>query len=126
MATVVTKTVKPSGGDYTSLSAAEAGEQRDLVAADQIARIECYAMTDATAVAVAGWTTDSTRYIEIVAPAGQRHSGKRDTTKYRLISTLSWFQNFVTCSQAYTRFEGLQFSQPNGGTAVQVAANLVA
>jgi hypothetical protein len=56
MATI-TKTVKPSGGDYTSLSNWEAGEQADLVAAGNIAVAECYSMVDTTPVVVDGWTT---------------------------------------------------------------------
>lgn len=120
------KHVKPSGGDYTSLSSWEAGEQADLVTANICKVAECYAMNDTTALGVAGWTTDATRYATIHVPLAERHSGVRDSTKHRMISAGSWFQNFLLVSQAYTRLIGLQVSQPGGGTAAQANANLVA
>lgn len=63
-------TVAPSGGDYTSLSAAEAGEQQDLTALGEIMEIECAAMTDTTAVTFAGWTTSSSFFVRVKAAAG--------------------------------------------------------
>ena len=36
MPTTVTKTIKPSGGDYTSASAWEAGQQGNLVTGDTV------------------------------------------------------------------------------------------
>ena len=88
MATVVTRTLKPSGGDYTSLSAWEAGEQRDLVTANEIARLECYKgdyssvggginyIVELDTVTVDGWVTGPNNYIEIVVPSTERHDGK--------------------------------------------------
>lgn len=103
----ITKTIKPSGGDYTSLSAAEAGEQRDLVAADEIAVLECYSMQDTTAVVIAGWTTDATRYIKVYTLSSERHDGKWDTSAYRL--TLSNDDNEIfIISEDYVRVEGFQ------------------
>lgn len=45
MATEVIKTIKSSGGDYTTLHAFKAGEVRDLVAADEIAVAEVSGQT---------------------------------------------------------------------------------
>lgn len=84
MATEVIKTVKPSGGDYTSLSAWESGEQADIVAADEIATAECYSMQDTADFSISAWTTDAARYIRIYTPASERHDGKFDTSKYYL------------------------------------------
>lgn len=84
MPTTVTKTVKSSGGDYTSLSAWEAGEQADLVALDQIRQAECYSMADTTAFTISGWTSDLTRYIRIFTPLSERHDGKYNTSKFRI------------------------------------------
>lgn len=84
MATTVTKTIKRTGGDYSSLSAAEAGEQRDLVAVDQVARFECYQMQDG-GVAFGGWTTDATRRIEVVA--AHRHRGVWTDRAYRAVAS---------------------------------------
>jgi len=82
MATEVTKTIKPSGsgGHYTSLFNWEAGEQANLVTADEIAVAECYAMEDTTAVVIDGFTTDATRYIKIYTPPAERHSGIIDAS----------------------------------------------
>lgn len=75
MPTEVVHTIKTSGGDYTSLSAWESAQQRDLVAADEIAVAECYAGDFTDNVAIAGWTTDATRYVEIRAASGEEHGG---------------------------------------------------
>lgn len=75
MATEVISTVQPSGGDYTTLTAWEAGEQRNLVSADEIATAECYDFALTDDFAISGWTTDATRYIKIYAPTAERHNG---------------------------------------------------
>jgi hypothetical protein len=104
------KTVKSSGGDYTSLSAFDAGEQRNLVTADEIAVAECYAFEDGTAVDINGWTTDSTRYIKIYTPTSERHDGKWDATAYRLsLSNPSAY--ILILREDYIRVEGLQLYQ---------------
>ena len=81
MPTTIIHTVGTSGTrDYTSLSAWEAANRRDLVAADEIEVVECYndgEMTDACTIM--GWTTDATHYIKIYAPPGQCHTGDIDT-----------------------------------------------
>src|SRR3989338_10070796 len=53
---------------YTSLSAWEAAENRNLTVTNEIAvaRIEgTWTNPDTTAVTIDGWTTDATRYIRI-------------------------------------------------------------
>jgi hypothetical protein len=60
-----TVTVKTSGGDYTSLNAALAGEAIDLVANTRILTIECYAFTDTTAVTISGYTSDESYYVNM-------------------------------------------------------------
>ncbi len=87
MPTTITKTVKSSGGDYTSLSAWEAGEQGDLIAADQIKKAECYAFQDTTAFTIDGSTTSDTQYMYVTVPTAERHDGKYNTSKYRLEAT---------------------------------------
>ena len=72
---------------YTSLSAWEAAENRDLTATDEIAvaRIEgVWTTPDTTAVTIDGWTTDATRYVKIYTTPEARHSGVWSTGKYRL------------------------------------------
>jgi len=59
--TFSTKTIKSSGGDYTSLTAWEAGEQADLVALDRVAVAECYDFESVESpISINGWTTDVT------------------------------------------------------------------
>lgn len=84
MPTTITKTVKSSAGDYTSLSAWEAGEQGDLVSADEIRQAECYAFQDTTAVVINGSTTDTTRYLRIFAASGAEAQMPYSTSAYRL------------------------------------------
>ena len=85
MATLITKTVKLSGGDYSSRSAFEAAQQGDLVIADEVRRAEIYNFADTTAVVVDGSTTDATRYMWFQVVAADRHAGKYfDTAKAHL------------------------------------------
>ena len=73
MATI-TRTVKSSGGDYSSLSAWEAGRQGNLVTAGNIERAECYTMTDTTGFEIDGWTVDSSNYPFIEGASGQTYN----------------------------------------------------
>lgn len=105
MPTLVTKTVKSAGGDYTSLSAWEAGQQANIVTADQIQEAECYAFQDTTTCSIAGWTTDATRFIRVRVATGNRHGGVR-ATGYRLVSD-GTFGPSLTLSQNHVRLEGV-------------------
>jgi hypothetical protein len=110
MPTVITRTVKPSGGDYTSVRDALFALQPqfgDLVAQDAILRIECYAMEDTGRIDITGdWTTDADHFIHIVAAPGHRHRGKWSTDAYRLVvDDFYWAVNIVTSG---VRLEGLQ------------------
>lgn len=114
MPTVRTVTVKPSGGDYTSLAAAIAGEcpsGTNLVSLDRQLNIECHAMLDLNnRVVLSGVTDDATRYIRIYA--AQAHGGVWNTGAYRYEITTGfggWFNAFVV-DVDYTRIEGLQLS----------------
>lgn len=119
MATLRTVTVKSSGGDYSSASAAEAGEQGDLVALDRQLDVECYSFSDTTQLVIDGWTTDATRYIRFYTPAAERHDGKWNVNKYRLETTAA-----NNCLEDYTVFEGLQISM-NASGSFRYALNLV-
>ncbi len=124
MPTVRTVTVKSSGGDYSSLSAAEAGEQGDLVTLDRQLDIECYSMTDTTVALFNGWTTDATRYIRIFTPTAERHSGVWTTGKYNLDTTSS---NSLEFREDYWRIEGLQVRSSNASNiAVRTQATAAA
>lgn len=109
-----TVTVKSSGGDYTSLNAALAGESTNLVSTlDGILTIECYAMSDTTAASTGtGYTTDADHYINITVPTGNRHAGKWDDTKYKL--TISTEASTLVINAAYTRVKYLQIKDTSG------------
>ncbi len=114
MPTTRTVTVKPSGGDYASLSAALVAEAGNLVSLDRLLVIECYAMVDTVNASDGGFTTDATHYITITAPAGQRHSGVRDNSKY-LLQASAPFGAPLFLTSGYTRVYGLQVH--NTGTS---------
>lgn len=88
-ATIV-KTIRRSGGDYTSLSAFEA-QNCNLTSSNaiMIGRIEgdWVSVKDTTEVTFAGWTTDSTNYVRIETDEANRANGKWDEGKYILKPT---------------------------------------
>lgn len=113
MATPVTKTVKPSGGDYTSLAAAETGEAKDLVAADEQLIIEIDgdwsggADTAQVTFDAASWTVDATRYVRVYTTTTARHTGKWDTDKY-ILSVSSQWSGVLALQIDYMEIDGLQ------------------
>lgn len=109
MPTTVTKTVKSSGGDYTSLSAWEAAQQGNLVSLDEIHRAQCYGFQDTTQCMIAGSTTDATRYMEVVPAAGAEAQMPYDTTvAYRLSCAVSGDSQSLALDDAYTRVDRIQ------------------
>jgi len=73
-------------GTKSQSPSAAALEVRDEIA---VAKCRCTGGTaDTTAVDIAGWTTDSTRYIKIWTDPSEsyRHDGKWNTSKYRITS----------------------------------------
>ncbi len=108
MAAEVIKTVKSSGGDYTSLSAWEAGEQGDLPTLDEIHIAECYNFEDTVTVLLSGWTTDATRYIEIRTPASERHDGTPGTGYRLAVSSYA-----IRTYEDYVRIYGIEASMPS-------------
>jgi len=131
MATESVKIVDPDNGagtDYTSLSAWEAGEQKDLVTADEIAVAKCRCTggsADTSYVDIDGWTTDETHYIKIWTDPSEnyRHDGKWNTSKYRLDGTTAW--NLFTIDEAYVKAEGIQvgLSSSNNRRGINIGPN---
>jgi hypothetical protein len=111
-----TVTVKASGGDYTTLNAALAGEAADLTAnchstgGAGILTIECYNLGSSTADTTkastgTGYTTSSSYYINIIGAASEKTSsntGKLSTERYRLDGTgnpmLSLLEDYTRCT----------------------------
>lgn len=94
------------------MSAAEAGEQGDLVALDRRLDIECHAVADTTACTFAGSTVDATRYPRVYA--AQNHGGAWNTGAYNL--TTSGTGSPIAININFIRFEGLQVDCTNAGT----------
>ena len=121
---------------YTSLALWEAAEQRDLVAAGEVAvaRIEgAWAAADTVGFTIDGWTTDSDHYVKIIAVGAARHGGVWSDSAYRLVSTAG---TVVVIRDEYTHIEGLQIggSSPgsqaliflsSGATQTRITGNLL-
>ena len=123
MPTTVTHTLKASGGDYTTPSAWEAAQQRDLVALDEIAVLECYNDWPTGLVGelvVGGWTSSPTNYVEITTPASERHTGKKGTG-FLLKLPANWTGYTFNGSCVV---DGLEFD--SNGKAASVLVNLIA
>jgi hypothetical protein len=98
-ATQLKKTVKPSGGDYTSLESCMNANEQDLVTADKYFDVEIdgtWSSADTTAVTIHNYTTDATRYINIYTTGDARHAGKIESGKYVLSVTAAEWPNGVT------------------------------
>lgn len=106
---MATKTIKPSGGDYTSLNAWEAGEQANITGLGP-AIAECYSMLDSTAVVINGWTTTASDYIKIYTPTAERHAGVYTTSKYRMDVGAN---TAITINEDFVRVFGLQIYHSN-------------
>ena len=111
-----TKTVKDSGGDYTTLNAALAGQAANLTTncagtgGAGILTIECYtkASGDTTAASTGtGYTTSVDYYINITVPTAERHLGVWSTSKYYLSINVSNY-GALEVYENYTRMTGLQ------------------
>ena len=107
MPTTVVHTIKSSGGDYSSLSAWEAAQQRNLVTADEIAVAECYGFVDTTLTTISGWTTGVNNYIIIRAHPSAKATlpPKTDGSQYVLQSGSPG--TMLSIQQSYTQVDGI-------------------
>lgn len=118
--------------EYTSLNAASAGagdanhlKTTDLVAANVVLNIPCYydSGADTGPVSIVGYMTSATNYIKIYTPANtsteannsQRHQGKWDDAKYKLVKTTDW-ANVLFIAVDYVRVVGLQVDATQNNT----------
>lgn len=110
MPTTITKTIRASGGDYTTLSAWEAALPASLVTADEQHTAVCYndwpsGLNDP--VTISGSTTDATRYIKVTVAAGHRHDGTTGHTGFYLKGNKGSNDRYFKSSVAYTQLEWL-------------------
>jgi hypothetical protein len=114
-----TVTVRPSGGDYTTLQGAitgELGANANLVTMAGILHIEIggtWSSADTAAATVDGFTTNASYYVHIYTATAARHLGIPSSSYYQ-ISVSSG--SALTISDNYTRVEGLQAVTSSSGT----------
>jgi hypothetical protein len=129
MASTVIKTVKPGGGgDYASLSAWEAGENGNLVGADEIRVAECYGGLDATAVTISGGTVDATRYLIVRAAAGAEAQMPYDTSGVAYRIEGYGLPGVIYHNQDYTQIRRIQVqltADDNAQRAINTAPSAV-
>ncbi len=111
--TQLKKTVKPSGGDYTSLEACMNANEQDLTAADKYFDVEIdgtWSSADTTAVTIHNYVTDATRYINIYTTVTARHNGKAAAvsglSNYRLAASTGTYE--ITQSISFSTITGLE------------------
>lgn len=115
MASTVTVTVAPSGADYTTLLLAVAGEERNLVTADEVADINIIgAFSESGYVEIdnVAWTVDATRYVQIRTSGAARHKGRWDTSFWYITNSTS---EAIRVNAAHTRLIGLQVTNTATG-----------
>lgn len=132
MATVVTKTIGPTG-DYTTLAAWIADCPIDLVAADIVWRgeVQNTELTGTTTLlTISGLTTDATRYVELTAAEGASFADnanvRTNALRYNaangaaIRSSVTWAQP-ISCNQPYTRISRLQIKATATGSGAYPA-----
>ena len=110
MATEVIKTIRASGGDYTTLSAWEAALPASLVTADEQHTAVCYNDWPsglADPVVIAGSVVDATRFIKITVAEGHRHDGTGNHTGFYLKGNKGANSGFFQNTVSYTQVEWL-------------------
>lgn len=125
MQTRYVNTASSAGGDgttnntsgstraYASLSEWEAARQAVL---SEVEECICEGATaDSTGVTIDGWTTDASNYILIRTTQANRHSGKWDTSKYRLDASRAYYA-VLEVYERYVRVEGIQARNTNNAT----------
>lgn len=103
-----TKTIKASGGDYTSLYAWEDAIEANLTGTG-VAEAVCYSLDDTTAVSIVGWTTTASDYIYIHTDSSAYHGGIWNGDKYNLSIGNA---DALTISEDYVRIDGIQVEVP--------------
>lgn len=111
MTTIVTKTVKPSGGDVTSLSSFNSTYAKNLVASDEIYQASCFIFSGGLndQAAVSGFTTDATRFVRVFTQSSERHNGTPNSGFYLKPSSASGAPTLRT-GDSYVRYEGMDIN----------------
>jgi hypothetical protein len=126
MATELKHTVKPSGGDYTTLDAAIdhiVASHAGLVAADVYALVEIdgtWSSADTAAVTFSGLTMDATHYLSIYTTAAARHLGVLSSSYYQLSTANATAITYGAWGSAsHIRIDGLQIMKSSSSASYQ-------
>jgi len=104
-------TVGPSGRDYPTLAAAEAGEEGDLSTIGPL-NFLCDAFTDTTLVSFTGWTNSSaTNFITVTPASGAEHGG---VPGQGYILDVSSGGSAFYCNVGYTVVTGITIDNDSG------------
>lgn len=111
--TIVSKIVDPDNGpgtDYTSLEEFDRHENRDLVAANEIAVAICRSSNGSPdkPAQFNDWVTDSLHYVKVVAAEGHRASAQWDDRKYRIIEHTKINSECIDVEVDYMEIDGIQ------------------
>lgn len=117
MAEFLKKTVKPSGGDYTSLEACMNANEQDLTG-DGWFTVEIdgtWSSADTSAVTVHNYTTTTSDYINIYTTTTARHKGIYSTSYYLLYPSTDSFPLWVSINSDTSKItiNGLQVDGRN-------------
>lgn len=113
------RTVRSSGGNYSTLEGCLDGEAGDLTATSERLWVQCGAFEDSTPVnQSSGWTTSSEYYVYITAD--DNHAGVWSASVYRLIVTTN-YAAFLTSGIPHLRTEGLQIANARSSTSSNYA-----
>ena len=107
---VITKTVGPDGEvyDYTTLAAAEAGEEDNLVIAGNSVILRLANFQDTEGVSLTGWTTAEANSLQVIADDDHGSVGEVTENAYRLQPTTTCLYINSMGADSYVVFEGLQ------------------
>ena len=127
MAEFLKKTVKPSGGDYTSLEACMNANEQDLTG-DGWFTVEIdgsWSSADTTAVTIHNYTTTASDYINVYTTSTARHDGRANLVSekdsYRI--DLNGSGNPIIIETSYVIIDGLEITRWNYGDAVYVGSS---
>ena len=115
---MATSTIKPSGGDYTTLTAWEAAKQGTLT---EIEVAECYSFGSSGLddnLTIDGSITTSSAYMMVTVAAGERHSGVWDAAKFHLSPSTTGRP--ITLLDDYAVAEWLQIAANTAAIAIAV------
>ncbi len=140
MPTTVTKSIRASGGDYTTIQAWEDACPADLVSADQIWKGELYKEGGGTdnewlvtsTIAIGGSTVDGTRYLWLTTPSGASfydHASKlSNALRYNpsngvAVRTNTNYQHTFDLSSTVIRITGLQLANTQGSARATIKSD---